>query len=57
MGQDDPFLDNANLIHSDRDYMPPTFRERTQSERSVCPVETTHQAYFSLTEVNNASTP
>ena len=27
MGQDDPFCENANLLQTDRDYLPPTFRE------------------------------
>lgn len=55
MGQDDPFLDNANLLQTDREFMPPTFREHTQSEKqSNRPIANN---YFSLTDVNNGSSP
>lgn len=57
MGQDDPFCENANLLQTDRDYLPPTFRECQRSEKSVCAVEMTQNAYFSLTDVNNTSSP
>lgn len=54
LSQDDPFLDNDKLL-TDRDNLPPTFREHTSS--CVQPADSKIHDYFSLTDVNNASSP